>query len=65
MVIDVTKIGDLTFEVCFDERLRDDLREVSGWGTEEDAVRRILAGVLLGDGQSARFFDDLDGEVPF
>lgn len=65
MVIHVMKIGDLTFEVRFDERLRDDLRDVSGWGTQEDAVRRILAGVLLGDGQSTRFFDDLDDDVPF
>ena len=64
MVIEVIKIGDLTFEVRFDERLRDDLRDVSSWGTEEDALRRILADVLLGDGQSSRFYD-LDGDVPF
>ncbi|MEJ7928292.1 hypothetical protein WG908_16210 [Sphingobium sp. AN641] len=47
-MIQVTQIGDLAFEVRFDPAIRQDLRDVSGWGTEADAINRILADVILG-----------------
>lgn len=65
MMIHVTRIGDLAFEVRLDAKLRHDLHDVSGWGTEEEAVRNILAGVLLGDEPRAQYLDDLDDDDPF
>ena len=61
MLIHVTKIGDLAFEVRLDEALRRDLQDVSGWRTEEEALRQIVAGVLL----PAHYLDDPGDGVPF
>ncbi|AUW58043.1 hypothetical protein C1T17_07915 [Sphingobium sp. SCG-1] len=47
-MIDVTAVGDLTFEIRFDEKLREDLKEVAGWGTSADAIQRILSDIILG-----------------
>lgn len=58
MMIDVTKVGDLTFEIRFDEGIREDLILFSGWGTEESAIGRILSDILLGNG-----IEDDDGFV--
>lgn len=50
MMIGVTKVGDLTFEIRFDESVREDLTLIAGWGTEEWAIGRILSDILLGNG---------------
>lgn len=60
MMIDVTKVGDLTFEVRFDESVREDLTLIAGWGTEECAIGRILSDILLGNGNG---IEDDDGFV--
>lgn len=59
-MIEVTKIGDLTFEVRFDEKIRQDLRDVSGWGSEEDAIARILSDILLGVAP----YEEWENELP-
>lgn len=64
-MIEVTKIGDLAFEVRFDERVRQDLLDVSGWGSEADAIGRILSDILLGYDPSADTDGDLSGGIPF
>lgn len=58
MMIEVTKVGDLTFEIRFDESVREDLTLIAGWGTEECAIGRILSDILLGNG-----IEDDDGFV--
>ncbi|WP_394440164.1 hypothetical protein ACGGKE_03790 [Sphingobium naphthae] len=50
MMIEVTKVGDLTFEIRFDESVREDLTLIAGWGTEEWAIGCILSDILLGNG---------------
>ena len=59
-MIHVTRIGDLAFEVRLDEKIRQDLRDVCGWGTEEDTIQRILADIVLGPAP----YDDWPGELP-
>ncbi len=61
-MIQVTKIGDLVFEIRFDEKVRQDLLDVSGWGSEADAIGRILSDVLLGYDDTE---NDLSGDIPF
>jgi hypothetical protein len=64
-MINVTKIGDLAFEVRFDERVRRDLQEFAGWGAVEDALGRVLSDIILGSAPHSPIFDDLDDDVPF
>lgn len=64
-MIEVTKIGDLAFEVRFDDRVRQDLRDVSGWRSETDAIERILSDILLGYDPCADTDGDLSGDIPF
>ncbi|HEX7822834.1 MAG TPA: hypothetical protein VF463_19720 [Sphingobium sp.] len=64
-MIRVTKIGDLAFEIRLHDNVRQDLEDVSGWGTPEQAIERILSDVLFGHAFPAHYFDDLSGDIPF
>lgn len=67
-MIHVTKIGDLTFELRFDEKLRQDLIDISGWGTVEGGIERILCDILLGSQGDPNLQEiygfDCDEEMP-
>lgn len=64
-MIQVTKVGDLIFEVRFEEGGRKDLQDVSGWGTIEAALERMLCNVIFGLDPCLQFFDDLSDDNPF
>jgi hypothetical protein len=64
-MIQVSKVGDLTFEVRFEEGGRRYLQDVSGWGTTEAALERILCNVIFGLDPCSKFFDDLSDDIPF
>lgn len=75
-MIEVTKVGDLVFEVRFAEEMREEIASLCGWAPPEVAIQRILSDVLLGsaayddrfgDGLYSDPFFDIsdDGETPF
>lgn len=59
-MIQVTRIGDLAFEVRFNEKIRQSLQDVCGWSTEEDVIQRILADIVLGPAP----YDDWPDQLP-
>lgn len=58
MMIEVTKVGDLVFEVRFAEQMREEITYLGGWGTPESALGRILCDFLLGGAADFDGFDD-------
>ncbi|MCB4862995.1 hypothetical protein K7W03_25775 [Sphingobium sp. PNB] len=58
MMIEVTKVGDLVFEVRFAEQMREEITCLGGWGTSESALHRILCDMLLGGAADVDGFDD-------
>ncbi len=65
MMIDVTKIDELSFNVRFDPAMTDTLSEASGWSSAERALYTILSDALLGPSFPPDYLDDLDDDVPF
>ncbi len=64
-MIQISKIDDLNFTVRFDPQVAADLYLYAGWGTAEDAVRRILSEALLPHNPNCDCDFDLDDDVPF
>lgn len=48
MMIEVTKIDDLTFEVRFDPKMTETLIVEAGWSSPDRALLSILSDALLG-----------------
>src|SRR3546814_5986028 len=65
MMIHVTQLNKLSFNVQFDPAMTDALNEASGWSTPERALHSILADALLGPSLPQGYLDDLDNDVPF
>ena len=65
MMIHVTKLNDLSFNVQFDPAMTDALNDASGWSSPERALYSILADALLGPSLPPGYLDDLDDDVPF
>lgn len=65
MMIHVTKIDELSFNVQFDPAMTDTLSEASGWSSPERALYSILSDALLGPSLPLGYLDDLDDDVPF
>src|SRR3546814_16545328 len=65
MMIHVTQLNKLSFNVQFDPAMTDALNEASGWSTPERALHSILADALLGPSLPQGYLDDLDHDVPF
>lgn len=71
MMIEVTKVGDLVFEVRFAEAMRQEITCLGGWATPETALHRIFCDVLLGGAADIDGFGDglyvdpfFDGDAP-
>src|SRR3546814_5675355 len=60
MMIHVTQLNKLSFNVQFDPAMTDALNEASGWSTPERALHSILADALLGPSLPQGYLDDLD-----
>src|SRR3546814_4242973 len=65
MMIHVTQLNKLSFNVQLDPAMTDALNEASGWSTPERALHSILADALLGPSLPQGYLDDLDNDVPF
>lgn len=58
MMIEVTRVGDLVFEVRFAEQMREEVTCLGGWGAPETALHRILCDVLLNGAPDVDGFGD-------
>jgi len=65
MMIRITKLNELSFEVEFDPAMTDALSEEAGWSSPERALYCILADGLLGPSLPLGYLDELDDDVPF
>lgn len=65
MMIHITKLSELSFNVEFDPAMTDALSEASGWSSPERSIYSILADSLLGPSLPSGYLDDLDDDVPF
>ncbi len=65
MMINVKVVGDLTFEVRLDEKMRKELLLRTGRGPVEELLQDILSEALLGPSYPEDYDGDLDDDVPF
>lgn len=61
-MISVAQIGDLTFELRFNPKLRQNLSEIAAWGSIESAIERILSDVVLGCDPDIDIYDGISDD---